>query len=204
MDGANVESVGGRLVRVSPGTPLGVKLNLGIAHAEGEFVQRMDDDDYYASDFLDRNVEAICRSRQELCRPTIAGMGERTFFDLARWELRRSPYRTIGGPTMLMPTLDVIDNPFRPAFFGEDNRLKKEFGRLGGIEVGVDAGRSFLQVRHRIGHTWRFAFHTTVENSMTTWELHEWLPDDVLPAWAVAAYRGIQADLLRDANLESG
>src|SRR5438067_6968685 len=49
---ALVRSVGGRLLRVPPGTMLGTKLNLGLEVLHGTFCQKMDDDDWYASDFL--------------------------------------------------------------------------------------------------------------------------------------------------------
>src|SRR4051794_33498707 len=46
-DAARVAAVGGRLIRVEPGTPLGTKLNAGVEAADGRFCQKMDDDDWY-------------------------------------------------------------------------------------------------------------------------------------------------------------
>ena len=41
-DESSVEAVGGRLIRVPPGTPLGTKLNLGLGEARGWLCQKMD------------------------------------------------------------------------------------------------------------------------------------------------------------------
>jgi glycosyltransferase involved in cell wall biosynthesis len=41
-----------RYVRLAHPAPLGAKLNLGIAAAEGRWIQKLDDDDYYHHDFL--------------------------------------------------------------------------------------------------------------------------------------------------------
>src|ERR1700744_4005760 len=49
-----VEAVGGRLVRTPTGTLLGKKLNRGIERSQGALIQKMDDDDFYAPQFLER------------------------------------------------------------------------------------------------------------------------------------------------------
>jgi glycosyltransferase involved in cell wall biosynthesis len=41
-----------RYLRLEQPTPLGAKLNLGIAAAEAPWIQKLDDDDYYHEDFL--------------------------------------------------------------------------------------------------------------------------------------------------------
>ena len=52
VDAAAVEAVGGRVLRVPPGLALGSKLNVGIEQARGAFIQKMDDDDFYAPTFI--------------------------------------------------------------------------------------------------------------------------------------------------------
>src|SRR5436305_443193 len=41
-----------RYLRLAQPTLLGTKLNLGIAAARGQIIQKLDDDDYYHPDFL--------------------------------------------------------------------------------------------------------------------------------------------------------
>jgi glycosyltransferase involved in cell wall biosynthesis len=48
-----------RYCRLDTPVPLGSKLNLGIAQASGQIIQKLDDDDYYRSDFLDATVHAL-------------------------------------------------------------------------------------------------------------------------------------------------
>ena len=48
-----------RYVAAREGTSLGCKLNLGIEHARGQIVQKLDDDDYYHSTFLECSVAAL-------------------------------------------------------------------------------------------------------------------------------------------------
>jgi Phosphotransferase enzyme family/Glycosyl transferase family 2 len=47
VDELSVEAVGGRLIHMPAGTPLGTKLNRGIEEAQGWVCQKMDDDDWY-------------------------------------------------------------------------------------------------------------------------------------------------------------
>src|SRR4051794_28154272 len=55
---ADVAACGGRLLRYEPGTPLGAKINLGLRQAAGPLCLKMDDDDWYAPDFLNTLVAA--------------------------------------------------------------------------------------------------------------------------------------------------
>jgi hypothetical protein len=46
-------------------TTLGRKLNLGIEQAAGSIIQKLDDDDFYAPEFLARSVAALESARDE-------------------------------------------------------------------------------------------------------------------------------------------
>jgi glycosyltransferase involved in cell wall biosynthesis len=48
-----------RHVRVEEPMSLGEKLNIGIRHAQGMILQKLDDDDYYHSEFLERAVHSL-------------------------------------------------------------------------------------------------------------------------------------------------
>src|SRR5579875_774722 len=56
-DPDRVAAAGGKLVRVPPGTPLGTKLNAGVREARGVLCQKMDDDDWYAANFMEKLAE---------------------------------------------------------------------------------------------------------------------------------------------------
>jgi glycosyltransferase involved in cell wall biosynthesis len=48
-------------IRLGQRTPTGAKLNLGIEVGRGEILQKMDDDDYYGSEFLAEGVGRLLR-----------------------------------------------------------------------------------------------------------------------------------------------
>ncbi len=72
VDQAAVEAVGGRLIRVPTGTPTGTKLNAGAEQAKGTFCQRMDDDDYYAPEFMERMIAGALEHQEDVCLPTLS------------------------------------------------------------------------------------------------------------------------------------
>jgi len=81
-DAAAVDAVGGRIIRVEPGTLLGTKLNRGLAEARGALCQKMDDDDWYAPEFLEAMVSAVLSSWSIICRPTVAFLTPFLFFEV--------------------------------------------------------------------------------------------------------------------------
>ena len=103
VDPVAVREAGGRLVRATPGTPLGTKLNLGLEEARGDWCQKMDDDDWYAPDFMARMVGAVAAHRQIACRPVVAFLMPFLLFDVARWEVRRSVNNNMPGATLFFP-----------------------------------------------------------------------------------------------------
>ena len=53
-----------RYVRLANRTNLGAKLNIGIEHAQGDVIQKLDDDDYYHPEFLEFGVKVLGSSSQ--------------------------------------------------------------------------------------------------------------------------------------------
>ncbi|GAC1445795.1 MAG: hypothetical protein NVSMB52_08360 [Chloroflexota bacterium] len=191
MDVDAVLAVGGRVIRLDPRTALGKKLNVGIGAARGTFVLRMDDDDYYAEDFMESVLSGFLASRQFLCRPAIAGTPLATTFDLARWELRQSPIRVLTGAAMMMSRLDATDIQYRDVPHGEDARLKQDLAENNGEQVTIPSGFRFIQVRHG-RHTWQRMGQQLIEDVLPKWESCGETPEQVLPEWALAAYREIR------------
>jgi glycosyltransferase involved in cell wall biosynthesis len=202
-DEAAVTGVGGKLLRVEPGTPLGKKLNVGAAAARGLFCQKMDDDDWYAPAFMETMVASVMESWTIVCRPTLAVLMGFLFFDVARWEVRRSTPENAPGATLFFMRDQWEEHPFRGVPRDEDVWFYMDQIRHGGTCVTVDAPETFLAVRHSggssdRGHTWtRQLDGQRLETYMLDLPLHEGGPESLLPAWAVARYREIQADLLR-------
>lgn len=203
-DRQRVAAVGGKLVRVEPGTPLGTKLNAGVEVARGRFCQKMDDDDWYAPRFLETMVSAVLDSWRVVCRPSLAFLMPFMFFDLARWEVRRSLQVNIPGATLLFGRDDWEARKFRPVRRDEDVWFVLDQTQAGVKSLPVRAPELFLAVRHRgagrnRGHTWtRQATGETLEGYLAGRPLHEGGPESLLPAWALAAYRELRGDLLDD------
>ena len=200
-DAEAVSAVGGRLIRVPPGTPLGTKLNVGVSEARGPLCQKMDDDDFYAPNFLKIMVSAWEASRTVVCTPTVAFLAPFLFFDVARWEVRRSIDKNMPGATLFFTREDWQERPFRAVREDEDVWFRRDHAATGRLRP-VRALESYLAVRHNgashdRGHTWTRQLHGEImESYLQRRALHEKQPDDLLPAWALPFYRRLRDEIL--------
>ena len=197
-----IEALGGRLIRMEPGTPLGTKLNAGVEQANGAFCQKMDDDDWYAPTFMEKMTAAVLASHAEVCRPTIAFLMPFLFFEVARWEIRQSHRANAPGASLLF-TRDAWEmRPFRPLFQDEDVWFFLDQVRWGAAVLPVRALECFLAVRHRgstgdRGHVWTHQHDgSTLEDNLKQRALHGRQPEDLLPEFALKVYRELQQELL--------
>lgn len=196
---AAIEAVGGRLLRVPPGTPLGSKLNVGIAAAHGRFIQKMDDDDWYAPSFLAEMQATLMNAWRDSCRPTLLFLSPFLFFDLGAWELRRGAPRQLPGATLHFSRALWEDQPFRPLFGDEDTWFLLDHHRRGAAWLTCSARDTFLAVRHPTitadrAHTWTHQMSgSLLEDDTGTMERDPRAPDDLLPDWAVTAYQRIRS-----------
>jgi glycosyltransferase involved in cell wall biosynthesis len=194
-----VAGAGGRLLRVPPGTALGSKLNAGIDIATGSLIQKMDDDDWYGPEFLATMVTGLARRWQVACRPTLLLLSPFLFFDLARWELRRSLRGHLPGATLLFGRDLWQEQPFRPLAGDEDVWFLLDQTRLGAEVAAVDALETYLAVRHAgLGadrdHTWTHQGSGAALDDYTRHlRLHRRPPEAILPEWALASYRALRA-----------
>jgi glycosyltransferase involved in cell wall biosynthesis len=196
-----LEPLGAKLVRADPGTPLGSKLNLGCAEAGGALCQKMDDDDWYGPLFLERMVSTFLESAwQSTCRPAIAFLTPFLFFDLVRWEVRRSVENNVPGATFLFPRIDWMERPFRPLPGDEDVWFLLDQIRNGTKMVRVRALEQFMAVRHRgfssdRGHTWVNQWTgRSLEDDLLKRSLHPGGPESILPAWALEFYQSVRQE----------
>lgn len=193
-----VTDAGGRLLRVEPGTPLGSKLNAGIDVARGRLIQKLDDDDWYGPGFLAAMIAALETSWRDACRPTLLFLSPFLFFDLLRWEIRRSVDGHMPGATLLFPRDQWEEQPFRPLPGDEDVWFLLDHKRLGASTVTMDVIDTYLAVRHAglnvdRGHTWT---HQGSGEPLDDYTLrlspYGRSPEELLPAWAITAYRALR------------
>jgi glycosyltransferase involved in cell wall biosynthesis len=202
VDERSIATLGGRLVRVDPGTPLGTKLNQGVEIARGALCQKMDDDDWYAPRFLETMIGSLVSNRQQICRPTLAFLMPFLFFDVAHWEIRRSIKANAPGATLLFAREDWEERKFRPVRFDEDVWYLLDHLRRGGSVLPVRVPEIFLAVRHRgasqdRGHTWTHQGNgEALEDYLGRRPLLAEGPEGLLPMWALEFYRELQCDLL--------
>ena len=200
-DALKIEAAGGRLIRLPAGTPLGLKLNRGIKDAEGWLCQKMDDDDWYGPGFLETMVSAFMQSRAKMCRPALAFLPSFLFFELARWEVRRSVGNNVPGATLLFAREDWEQRPFRALNQDEDVWFLMDQVRQGLVTVPVFALEHFIAVRHRgalgdRGHTWTHQLDgRTLEAYLKERPLYHHPPEELLPEWVLDFYRELHQEL---------
>jgi hypothetical protein len=202
VDAELVAGAGGRVVRAMPGTPIGTKLNLGLEVATGALCQKMDDDDWYAPAYVETMVTKLRESWRDACRPTVAFVTPFLFFDVARWEIRRSLDRNVPGATFFFRRADWALHRFRPLPGDEDLWFFLDQVRAGAEPFVIEQPELFLAVRHRgsqreRGHTWvNQQDNRPLEDYLLERPLHRRSPEKVLPPWAVAFYWELRAELL--------
>ncbi|HWE63013.1 MAG TPA: glycosyltransferase family A protein [Chloroflexota bacterium] len=203
-DVAAVVAVGGRLIRVDPGTPLGAKLNRGVSYARGSLCQKMDDDDWYAPLFLETMVAALLAGSEAVCRPRLAFLTPFLFFDVARWEVRRSIDSNVSGATLLFAQEDWRERPFRAVRQDEDVWFVMDQVSAGLSMCPVQGLETYLAVRHRghqgtatdRGHTWTRQWNgQLLEEYLQERPLYAKGPAALLPAWALAFYQDLRDEL---------
>jgi hypothetical protein len=178
-----------------PGTPLGSKLNAGIESARGELILKFDDDDWYGPTFLAAMVESLARSWDVACQPTLVFLSPFLFFDLARWDLRKSSAGHLPGATLLFPRNQWCEQPFRPLPGDEDTWFLLDQSRLGAEVVTCEALTTYLAVRHagiasERGHTWvHQGIGELLDDFTARLAVYSQPPEALLPDWALAAYR---------------
>jgi len=201
-----VEKAGGRLIRVPCGTPIGTKLNQGAQEARAPLCQKMDDDDWYAPNFLEGMMSAFWKSQEIACRPVVAFLRPFLFFEVARWEVRRSLPKDSSGATLLFPREHWERQPFRPLPRQSDAWFLMDQTREGATSLPVLALESFLSGRHRQSvadrqHTWTHQFDgQTIEQHIANLPLYLRGPEDLVPGWALKFYRDLRKELLAAAS----
>ncbi len=128
--------------------PIGSKLNLGIRHARGEIIQKLDDDDYYHPEFLAATVGALCAANDigsivacESCLLLISTHGDLRY---------RSGGMFAGGTFCFFQEL-WRRRPFRDLAVGEDQTFLSDHQPR---RIGLRNPELYMYVRHSYGHLW--------------------------------------------------
>lgn len=137
-----------RYLRVEDAATLGEKLNAGFATAGGQIFQKLDDDDFYAPDFLETASAALLSASN--LRALAAWEGFLVLF-AGRPELRFSGYEWRSGGTFCFHRQLWEHTKFRPAGRGVDRCFLEDSRPL---LVRVRAPESYIVLRHG-SNTWQ-------------------------------------------------
>lgn len=177
-----------RYLYLSSPTPLGTKLNVGIKESAGDLILKMDDDDFYAPNFLYQMVRAYREAHRS---NSIAFLQPFLFFNLKSWRLLVSDNDRCSGATLLFSRALWKKVPFRDLPNEVDGWFLLD--HMDGTENGdcfipVVARESFLQVRHG-PHLWMcMPDGKPVETYLEELVPYHKRPEDILPHWACKRY----------------
>ena len=138
-----------RYIRLAALTPTGTKLNLGIDAARGDILQKLDDDDFYAPEFLSSAVTRLRRARRRdalvvwCCFVVLIARERGLYFSGHGWKT---------GGTLCFRRELWRGRPFRDMFHSSDSwfiRDNKPF-----IARVCDAAEQYMIVRHG-ANTWK-------------------------------------------------
>ena len=136
--------------------PLGECLNVCVAAADGEVLTKMDDDDYYAPNYLSDQLYALEYSKADLVGKQAHYMHLKTLnatvLRFAHWEHRYT--RSIMGPTIMGSAEIFRANPFADIGSGEDTAFLRRALSAGGSIYAADRF-NYCQQRSSDGHTWK-------------------------------------------------
>jgi glycosyltransferase involved in cell wall biosynthesis len=129
-------------VRLDRRTPTGTKLNVGVEHARGSVLQKLDDDDYYHPHFLELSVSSLpVKQRDQMIVAwdcfLILLVGQRS--------LRYSGHGWAAGGTLLFSRKLWSRRSFRALTRGSDSMFRRDHGdRI----ARVCAPEHYILVRH--------------------------------------------------------
>ena len=157
-----------KVLTADPDWTLGEVLNHGIAHAEGELIAKMDDDNIYGEHYLSDLIRAFDYTDAEM-----VGKGAHyTYFpdqDITVLRLPGLEHRyahLIQGATILAKADLLRAMPFEPVNAGEDTRLVRRC-KEEGIRIYSADRFNFIYIRgaDAKAHTWQAADHKLTRNA---------------------------------------
>jgi glycosyltransferase involved in cell wall biosynthesis len=169
-------------LRLDRTTSVGAKMNIGIEHARGAVLQKLDDDDYYHPDFLRTSMSHLPLYRRD--RVIVAWdcflilyAGERI--------VRYSGHGWASGGTLCFSRELWTRKPFRDEMTGSDHWFRRDHkNRI----VRVCAPETYIVVRHG-QNTWtRIAGYATADHYMRNLPVYPKSLNTLLPSHARRFY----------------
>ena len=165
------ESVAERLLRADASMPFGEVLNMATRAATGQYVAKMDDDDWYGPNHILDLVLA-----REYSGADLIGKGaEFVYLASSDQTIRRfvggaeNNGRTLAGGCLLIKRDDLIENGgWRPISRSIDQALIEDVIRNGG-SVYRTHGFEYVLNRHGEGHTWASHDRYFLDQADETW-----------------------------------
>lgn len=134
---------------------LGECLNMCIDAADGDVFSKMDDDDYYAPNYLADMANALSYSRADV----VGKRAQYMYFRNSRATILRSPEHEhrftnlVAGPTLTASSRVFRQFPFLKRGRGEDTNFLRDVADAGGSVYSTDRF-NYCQIRNNVGHTW--------------------------------------------------
>jgi len=124
---------------------IGEKRNIACAHSQGNWIAHWDDDDWYAPNWLSKQIQFIIKNDSD-----IVGLSELIFFSTNKknsWKyiytFSKKPW--VAGATMMYKKELQIQFPFKKKQIGEDN----DFVMNSGAKVCVNSfTEGFVSILH--------------------------------------------------------
>jgi glycosyltransferase involved in cell wall biosynthesis len=180
-----------KVITLAKRTPLGEKLNYGIDASNGQFLFKIDDDDYYSASYVSRMMEGVLSSASD--SKSVSFAQPYLFFDLRRRKFHMSDEQRCSGATLVFSRDSWIECPFRADPSAVDASFLLDRLEMGHTLNPVYIGEMFIQIRHGLGHIWNYLpWGQSVDAYMQ--ELGEWEGDEhaVFPEWVLSAYSAIR------------
>jgi hypothetical protein len=138
--------------------PLGECLNMCVSAAAGQVLTKMDDDDFYAGNYLSDQLFALEYSGADVVGKQahymyLAGRNA-TLLRFPEWEHRYT--RTVMGPTIMGSAGVFRSSPFAAVSSGEDTGFLRDVVAGGGAVYASDRF-NYCQQRASEGHTWKIS-----------------------------------------------
>lgn len=129
---------------------LGKKMNWGIKKSVGDYIFKMDDDDFYGNSFISENLNSYPTEGDFILfhQPFI-------FFDLKNWEMKVSDKKRCSGATFFFKKEIWNRVKFRDVLEAVDAYFLLDYHDIikNGNVKSIYNPYNFLQIRHDI-HTW--------------------------------------------------
>jgi glycosyltransferase involved in cell wall biosynthesis len=175
-------------VRLTQRVTLGKKLNIGIEHAGGDIIQKLDDDDYYHPSFLQRTVAALLRDDPE---NSIAGFDCFLVLIAGTGDVKFSGHGWFAGGTLCFHRKLWEAAPFRDVpsavdwYFLQDHKAR---------QIKLQDPELYILVRHDEGHLWTNLGSTDVTAYFAQLPAHSKRLRDCLPAVDLSFYETLRKE----------